>query len=277
MVSFRTDMAKISLESVAKRLGLRRCRAAFRQGWPGAKRCGSTALQGAAAPTKAPLNFLHFALCILHLGVFQSRAAEPSPLITAWLDAQTNIHTWTADVVQTRNLKSLSRPLSKEGRVWFAAPNRFRWEIGAPAETIAVRKPDEMLVIYPRLKRAERFPLESQSSGPFKDTLALLDAGFPRNRADLDARFTIASQTLSNNVCTLVLQPKSPSARRMMPELRVAFGTNDWTLRSTELKFADGSTMHNTFRNSKLNPSIDENQFNPPLEADIKIVEPMKK
>lgn len=213
----------------------------------------------------------------LALPAAQTRAAEPSPLVTAWLDAQTNLHTWSADVVQTRNLKSLARPLSKEGRVWFAAPNRFRWEIGAPAETIAVRKPGEMLVIYPRLKRAERFPLDQENTGPFKDTLALLDAGFPRSRSDLDARFNIVSQSLSNEVCTLLLQPKSTSARRMMPELRIAFGTNDWALRSTELKFADGSTMHNAFRNPKLNPPLDENLFNPALAPDIKIVEPMKK
>ena len=108
-------------------------------------------------------------------------------------------------------------------------------------------------------------------------TLALLDAGFPCSRGDLDSRFNIASQSLSNDVCTLVLQPKSPSARRMMPELRIAFGTNDWTLRSTELKFADGSTMHNAFHNPKLNPPVAENLFSPAIEADIKVVEPMKK
>jgi outer membrane lipoprotein-sorting protein len=219
----------------------------------------------------------NFGLALLLLSSRAFAASDSSALVTAWLNAQTNIQTWSADVVQTRNLKSLAKPLSKEGRVWFAAPNRFRWELGTPAETIAVRNATEMLVIYPRLKRAERFPLEQQSAGPFKDTLALLDAGFPRSEADLDQRFTIASQTVSNDLCTLMLQPKSPSARRMMPELRIAFGTNDWTLRSTELKFADGSTMHNAFRNPKLNPPIAETLFNPTLEADIKVVEPMKK
>jgi len=229
----------------------------------------------------ATVNFrfwiLNFGLELWFAAAGQMFAADNNQLVDSWLNAQTNIHTWTADVLQTRNLKSLARPLSKEGRVWFAAPNRFRWEIGTPAETIAVRKPDEMLVIYPRLKRAERFPLNQQDAGPFKDTLALLDAGFPRGRADLDARFNIASQSLSNDVCTLILQPRSPSARRMMPELRIAFGTNDWTLRSTELKFADGSTMHNLFRNSKLNPPVAENLFSPAIDADIEVVEPMKK
>jgi outer membrane lipoprotein-sorting protein len=222
-------------------------------------------------------SFFTFQFALLAAGVMHVGASDASPLVTTWLNAQTNIQTWSADVVQTRNLKSLAKPLSKEGRVWFVAPNRFRWELGTPAETVAVRNATEMLVIYPRLKRAERFSLEQQSAGPFKDTLALLDAGFPRSRADLDQRFNIASQTVSNDLCTLVLQPKSPSARRMMPQLRIAFGTNDWTLRSTELKFADGSTMHNAFRNPKLNPPIAETLFNPPLERDIKVVEPMKK
>lgn len=227
---------------------------------------------------KSNLKFLIFSFqfSILLLACACASAAD-SVVVTSWLNAQTNIQTWTADVTQTRNLKSLAKPLVAEGRVWFAAPNRFRWEIGTPPQTIAVRKTDEMLVIYPRLKRAERFPLDQQNVGPFKDTLALLDAGFPRSRADLDSRFQIASESLSNEVCTVVLQPKSPSARRMMPEIRVSFGTNDWTLRSTELQFGDGSTMHNRFTNPKLNPTIDEQLFNPKLESDIKIVEPMKR
>ena len=226
---------------------------------------------------RAKLNRLIYIAALGVLVLPRGHAAEPSALVTAWLNVQTNIQTWSADVVQTRNLKSLAQPLTAEGRVWFTAPNLFRWEIGTPPQTIAVRKPEEMLVIYPRLKRAERFPLAQQNAGPFKDTLALLDAGFPRSRADLGARFQIASQSVSNDICTVVLQPRSPSARRMMPEIRVSFGTNDWTLRSTELQFADGSKMHNEFRNPKLNPSLDENLFNPVVAPDIKLIEPMKR
>src|SRR5438477_12655952 len=85
--------------------------------------------------------------------------AEMGPLLTRWLNAQTNIQTWSADFVQTRTLKSLVQPLTATGHVWFAMPNRFRWELGNPAKTIAVRAPQELLIFYPRLKRVERFPL----------------------------------------------------------------------------------------------------------------------
>src|SRR5436853_7123535 len=113
-------------------------------------------------------------------------AAEQPPL-ARWLEAQKNIQTWTADVTQTRALKTLSKPLISHGHVWFTAPNRFRWEIGSPAQTIAVRQPEQMLVIYPRLQRAEKYPLNGQAAGPWKDTLALLEAGFPRSQAELES------------------------------------------------------------------------------------------
>ena len=34
-----------------------------------------------------------------------------NPLLQSWLNAQANIHTWSADVTQTRALKTLTQPL----------------------------------------------------------------------------------------------------------------------------------------------------------------------
>jgi outer membrane lipoprotein-sorting protein len=205
-----------------------------------------------------------------------AHAGESTPALTAWLAAQTNLQTWSADVMQTRTLKTLTQPLTAQGRVWFAAPNRFRWELTSPSPTIAVRQPDQMLVIYPRLKRAERYPLNGEQAGPWKDALALLEAGFPRSRAEIETRFNIVSQSISNATLDVVLQPKSPSARRLMPQIRISVATNDFALRATELQFADGSTMRNDFSNPKLNPKLEDELFTPKLEGDFKIVEPVK-
>jgi outer membrane lipoprotein-sorting protein len=205
-----------------------------------------------------------------------ARAAETHPALTAWLHAQTNLQTWSADVTQTRTLKTLTQPLTNTGRIWFAAPNRFRWEIGTPAQTIAVRQTAEMLVIYPRLKRAERYPLTAQA-GQWKEMLALMDAGFPRNESDLQGRFKILALTGTNEVHHVALQPKSAVARRMMPLITISFLSNDFSLRATELQFTDGSTMRNEFSNAAVNPKIDAATFAPVLDADYKIVEPLKK
>jgi outer membrane lipoprotein-sorting protein len=204
-------------------------------------------------------------------------AAEVDPLSSAWLAAQTNVQSWSADFIQTRTLKALTQPLTATGHVWFAEPNRFHWEIREPTATIAVRNAKEMLVITPRLKRVERFPLTGNQTGPWRDALALLEAGFPRSQADLESRFHILGRAVTNDTCELTLQPQSLAARRLMPQLKIAFATNDFSLRATELQFADGSTMRNDFTNAELNPKLDEKLFAPEIEKDFKIVEPMKK
>ena len=134
-----------------------------------------------------------------------------------------------------------------------------------------------MLVVYPRLRRAERYPLRGGQLGPWKDTLALLEAGFPRSRQELDSLFKVAGQQVSNGICQLNLEPKSSSARRMMPRIDVHFGTNDFDLRATTLHFGDGSTLRNDFSRSRRNESIDPALFKPPVDPGFEIVEPLKK
>jgi outer membrane lipoprotein-sorting protein len=204
------------------------------------------------------------------------RSEGLAPEVSAWLAAQTNIQTWSADFVQTRTFKSLTQPLTESGHVWFAAPNRFRWELGNPAKTIAVRATEELLVIYPRLRRVERFPLNGQQTGPWRDALALLEAGFPRSASELEAQYNLVSQTVKDGTGQLVLQPKSASARRIIPKIEIAFDTKEFSLRSTELQFADGSSMRNDFKNAVLNPKIEADTFAPPIANDYKVVEPLK-
>ena len=203
--------------------------------------------------------------------------AETNSVLSTWISAQTNIHTWSAEVVQTRTLKSLTQPLKAYGRVWFEAPSRFRWELTNPVPSIAVRGPEEMLVIYPRLKQAERYPLGGDQAGQWRDVMKLLEAGFPRSESDMKSQYNILSQQVTGDVCELALQPKSAAARRMMPQIMIAFRTNDFSLCATKLQFADGSTMRNDFTNATLNVTLDDALFSPELESDFKIIEPLKK
>jgi outer membrane lipoprotein-sorting protein len=207
---------------------------------------------------------------------FSARAAGTNTILSTWIAAQTNIHTWSADVVQTRILKSLTQPLTANGRVWFEAPNRFRWELGTPPQTIAVRGPEEMLIIYPRLKHAERYPAGGDQAGQWSEVMKLTEAGFPRSESEMQSLYNLLSQNVTNDICELTLQPKSAAARKMMPQIKIAFSTKDSSLTSTELQFADGSIMRNDFKNPQLNPKFDESLFTPKLESDYKIVEPFK-
>jgi len=205
-----------------------------------------------------------------------SFAAETNQVLDSWFSAQTNFHTFTGQVIQTRTLQVLSEPLVCTGKVWIAMPDRFRWEIGQPAQTIALRQPDCLFIIYPRLKRVEKYPLKDTQQGPWRDVLALLDASFPRSRAVMEAQFRVLAITQTNADWLVALQPRSTLARRMMGEIDICVRTNDFSLAATEMKFADGSRMRNDFTHIVLNSVLPEGCFDLKTEPDYTVVEPLK-
>ena len=150
---------------------------------------------------------------------------------------QTNLQSWSGDFIQTRTLKVLNQPLVSAGKVWVKR-GEFRWELGQPAQTIVLRRPDELLIIYPRLKRAEKYPLDAVPTGPMKDALALLDASLPRDRASMEEHFRLLSAAQTNSILQMTLQPRSEAARKFIGQVVIGFHTNDFIIASTEMKFA---------------------------------------
>jgi outer membrane lipoprotein carrier protein len=205
-----------------------------------------------------------------------ARADERDVQFDRWFAVQTNLQSWSADFTQTRSLKMLSQPLVATGKVWVTVPNRFRWELGQPAQTIVLRQPDQLLIIYPRLKRAEKYSLSGVPPGPLKDALALMDASLPRDRATMEENFRLLSATETNSILQMTLQPKSASARKFISEILIGFRTNNFSIAVTELKFADGSSLRNDFTNTVLNRPIDPALFEVKLAPDFTVVEPLR-
>jgi outer membrane lipoprotein-sorting protein len=203
------------------------------------------------------------------------RAADYDAQFNRWFEVQTNLQSWAGDFTQTRTLTVLNQPLISHGKVW-VKPGEFRWELGQPVQTIVLRRPDQLLIIYPRLKRVEKYPLDAVPTGPMKDALALLDASLPRDRATMDKSFQLLSAAETNSILQMTLQPRSAAARKFIGQIVIGFHTNDFTIAVTEMKFADGSKLHNDFTNVVLNAPIEPKLFEADLPADYTVVEPLK-
>ncbi len=223
-------------------------------------------------------------ILVAHLAVFllamsatspQIRAAEPNAILNRWLASQTNVITWQADFLQTRTLSTLSQPLTTNGRVWFAAPKRFRWQLGDPPETIAIRQPHRVVILYPKLKRAEEYALVAGGEGMWKDLMELLDMGFPRSRADLEEPFRVLSLGEEDGGRhVLTLGPRSSAFRRMVAEVRLEFSLVPSRLLATQMKFTDGSTLRNDFSNIVVNAELSDEFFKLEMDKDFKISRP---
>lgn len=211
------------------------------------------------------------------LAALPLRGAESAEdFLSAWLETQRGVKTWQAEFVQTRTLPALTEPLRTPGRLWFAVPDRFRWELGTPPQTLALRRTNELLVGYPRLKRVERYPLTGAGDEPWREALALLDAGFPASRAEFDARFRLHSLTRTNDLVTLRLEPRRAGARRFLKELRLTVRASDRTLVANEVRLADGSTLRNDFTNAVANLPLDPGLFEPVWPAEFTLVDPLQ-
>jgi outer membrane lipoprotein-sorting protein len=191
-----------------------------------------------------------------------------------WFAVQTNMQNWQASFTQTRTLVALAEPLTSSGNIW-VKPGCFRWEIGRPPQTIVVRNPDEMIILYPRFKRAEVYALDKIPPGPIKDAMSLMDISLPRDRASMEEHFQLLSATITNSILQMSLQPKSASARQFIGAVEIGFHTNDFIIADSEMKFADGSTLRNDFTNVAPNQTMDPKLFDTNLPADYSVVEPL--
>ena len=204
------------------------------------------------------------------------RAADYEAQFNQWFEVQTNLQSWAGDFTQTRTLTVLNQPLVSKGKVW-VKPGEFRWELGQPVQTIVLRTPEQLLIIYPRFKRAEKYPLDAVPTGPMRDALALLDASLPRDRATMEKSFQLLSAVATNATLQMTLQPRSEAARKFIGQIVIGFHTNDFTIAVTEMKFADGSKLHNDFTNVVLNQPIEPKMFEADLPSDFTVSEPLKK
>lgn len=202
--------------------------------------------------------------------------SEPPAILKQWLATQSGIKTWQADVTQTRSIKTLKQPLTSTGKVWVIPPDRFRFELGNPPQTIALRLPEKLYVIYPRLKRVELYPLADDQPGPWRDALALLDVGFSRNLKDITNHFQILTGVHTNGLFEVTLQPRSGTARKMIKEIHFGLQTNDYSLAFNSMVFADGSSMRNDFSHSITNGPLSDTLFELNVGEGFTIVNPLK-
>jgi outer membrane lipoprotein-sorting protein len=201
-------------------------------------------------------------------------AQDTNALFEKWLAVQTNMQSWTGDFTQTRSLKVLAQPLTTGGKVW-VRPGQFRWELGNPPQTIVLRKPDELLIMYPQLKRVEKYSLDNPPA-QLKDALSLLDATLPRDRATMEKQFHLLAAAETNSVLQMTLRPNSASARKFIGQIVIGFRTNDFSIAATEMKFADGSSLRNDFSNVVMNQPLDDARFELKLPPDFTVVEPLR-
>ncbi len=204
------------------------------------------------------MRSLFLALVLATSTAFADAPLDLAPL-RKWLSRQDDFRSVAADFTQTRALRVLRDPVATPGRLWFSAPDSFRWELGTPAKTIVVRKGDTVLVALPAKKKAERH--STTDVGKPMGGVAMMRFPIAKDLADFQRQFDVLALTVTDSRCHVETSPRDPQARKFLTTLKIDFDTATGHLLSFEMAMRDGSSMRNEFSNVRVNQKVDRAIF----------------
>ncbi|MEI6279867.1 MAG: outer membrane lipoprotein carrier protein LolA [Verrucomicrobiae bacterium] len=201
------------------------------------------------------------ALAAMFLGGATSAAPPDLSPLKEWIARQKNVRSVSADFTQTRALSALRSPLTSTGRLWFVAPDWFRWELGDPPKIIIIGTPKGLTTIQPGRNRAERKP--ASPSGSLADSGPLGMIRFPGGGSfeEFQRLVQVLAFESTGSRCHLEMLPRDARSARRLAAIKLDFdpATGHWL--SFEIVTREGSSIRNEFRNVRINPRLDKELF----------------
>lgn len=208
--------------------------------------------------------------CVNLLFVTSSKAAEPEPKldltpVNKWMAHMKGTKTVEATFVQQRFLRTLRKPLSSPGHLWLQYPDNFRWQLGDPVSTIAIRQQDVMTIMEPKKKKAQRFSLSAKEGEQVPDAMHSTSKTFPRSMQELRTHFEILDLQKQGDVYELTLKPTDKSLKKSMHRVLFFIDAERFFLHGFEIQFKGKSRLRTTFTELKFNQKIAPELLQPDL------------
>lgn len=200
---------------------------------------------------------------------FAQQSLELEP-VHKWLERMDETKSVEATFVQQKYLRTLRRPLTTSGHFWLRHPDAFRWEIGEPPSTVAIRNEDSVMVLKPRKKRVERYSLKPDENGndsSLPASFRSVSKSFPRSMEELEKHFDILGIERGDKNHELALKPKDKKLTAAMRQVVFFINAEKYYLAGFEIQFRDKSRIRTTFTKIKFNPVIPNDLLKPDLEG----------
>lgn len=196
-------------------------------------------------------------LALLVLTSLVAHAAPDTTVLDAWLKRQTSINTLEATFTQERKLPSLKEPVSTPGKLMMQRPDKLRWELGSPIETLAVSDGTTMTLLQSSDKSARQVANDSPQAKQFS---FLGGNALASPEAFRDA-FEITDSRVTSGIHQYTLQPKERRMKANVPWVFLDIDPSTNELRALELEMKDKSRIRTVFTNTKLNGKLPASSF----------------
>lgn len=197
-------------------------------------------------------------LLLALLLILPLRAEPDTAPLAAWLARHGELRALTADFVQQRTLPALKKPVETPGTLAMTRDGKLRWELGAPAKTVAVSDGDTIILADVEKKRARRMDADDPQARSF--TMLSGDAMKGGLEGFLEAFEPVESRVV-NGIYQLTTRPKDRRMRGKVGWVYFDIDVSTHQLRALEIRLDDKSRIKTIFSNTRLNPPIPEERF----------------
>ena len=192
-----------------------------------------------------------------------AQAAPDTTVLDAWLKRQTSVTSLEASFTQERKLPSLKSPVSTPGKLMMQRPDKLRWELGNPIETLAVSDGTTMTLLQASDKSARQVGTDSPQAKQF----SFLGGNALASPEAFREAFEITDWRVSSGIHQYTLQPKERRMRANVPWVFLDIDPASNELRALELEMKDKSRIRTVFTNTKLNGKLPTSAFKADLSG----------
>ncbi len=153
-----------------------------------------------------------------------------------------------AEFEEEKTVRLMNQPIRSTGKVWFAAPDKFRREVEGSSPSVTVSDGQQLWIYYPKFQSAEHYSLGKRS--PLDAGIAALTAALNLERVESSYQIA-ASQTGPGYELQLV--PRNPSLKRLLKTFNIRLN-QDLQVEQTEMIQPNGDRIVTLYRNESRAP-----------------------
>jgi outer membrane lipoprotein carrier protein len=200
---------------------------------------------------------LFFTICSL------AAVRADNSVLDAWLRRQPSIQSLDTSFTQERKLPSLKSPTLAKGRLSFVKPDKFRWQLGEPVETLAVSDGETLTLIETASKTARQISSDSPQAARF----SLLSGKAFQSPESFQQSFEIIETRVTSGIHQYTLKAKDRRIRSQVPWIFLDIDPSKNELRALELELQDKSRVRTIFHQPRINASLPDSLFKPDLSG----------
>lgn len=205
-----------------------------------------------------------------------ANAAAPEEATRAaleqWLANSAKVKSVHATFDQLRQLKSVRRPLKREGKLWMQKPADFRWQIGAgdtdSPDLLVQRAADGGLWVLDGKEKKARVwtkeALEAQEKEGKGQGVAVMQSMQAVSLAEFESKFKLREgepDPAYPGIWTFTLGLKDNKAAIFVTKVTLRVNVAEGSLHAFTLHMRDGSSMSTVIRSYQLNATLPASVF----------------